>query len=110
MLPSVVNVRTKSFGGGEGDGSGVVLDRAGIILTNNHVIEGTTSVTVVFNDDRHKQPLAGTVIGTAPERDLAVIHVAANDLIPLGLRAHRRCGSATPSSRSASRSGSAGRA
>ena len=85
VLPSVVNVRTKSFGGGEGDGSGVVLDRAGIILTNNHVIEGTTSVTVVFNDDRHKTPLAGTVIGTAPERDLAVIHVAANDLIPLGL-------------------------
>ena len=85
VLPSVVNVRTKSFGGGEGDGSGVVLDRAGIILTNNHVIEGTTSVTVVFNDDRHTKPLAGTVIGTAPERDLAVIHVAANDLIPLGL-------------------------
>ena len=85
VLPSVVNVRTKSFGGGEGDGSGVVLDRAGIILTNNHVIEGTTSVTVVFNDDRHPRPLAGTVIGTAPERDLAVIHVAANDLIPLSL-------------------------
>jgi len=85
VLPSVVNVRTKSFGGGEGDGSGVVLDRAGIILTNNHVIEGTTSVTVVFNDELHTRPLPGTVIGTSPERDLAVIHVAANDLIPLRL-------------------------
>ena len=85
VLPSVVNVRTKSFGGGEGDGSGVVLDRDGIILTNNHVIEGTTSVTVVFNDDLHTRPLPGTVIGTSPERDLAVIHVAANDLIPLRL-------------------------
>ena len=85
VLPSVVNVRTKSFGGGEGDGSGVVLDRAGIILTNNHVIEGTTSVTVVFNDELHTRPLPGTVIGTSPERDLAVIHVAANDLIPLHL-------------------------
>ena len=85
VLPSVVNVRTKSFGGGEGDGSGVVLDRAGIIVTNNHVIEGTTSVTVVFNDERHTKPLPGTVIGTSPERDLAVIRVAANDLIPLAL-------------------------
>ena len=85
VLPSVVNVRTKSFGGGEGDGSGVVLDRAGIIVTNNHVVEGTTSVTVVFNDDRHTRPLAGTVIGTSPERDLAVIRVAATDLIPLRL-------------------------
>ena len=85
VLPSVVNVRTKSFGGGEGDGSGVVLDRAGIILTNNHVIEGTTSVTVVFNDGRHTRPLPGTVIGTSPGRDLAVIRVTATDLIPLRL-------------------------
>jgi len=85
VLPSVVNVRTKSFGGGEGDGSGVVLDRAGIILTNNHVIEGTTSVTVVFNDGRHTSPLPGTVIGTSPERDLAVIRVDATDLVPLRL-------------------------
>jgi S1-C subfamily serine protease len=83
VLPSVVNVRTKSFGGGEGDGSGVVLDRAGIIVTNNHVVEGTTSVTVVFNDERHTRPIPGTVIGTSPERDLAVIRVAATDLIPL---------------------------
>jgi S1-C subfamily serine protease len=85
VLPSVVNVRTKSFGGGEGDGSGVVLDRAGIIVTNNHVVEGTTSVVVVFNDERHPRPLAGTVIGTSPDRDLAVIHVVATDLIPLRL-------------------------
>jgi S1-C subfamily serine protease len=83
ILPSVVNVRTTSFGGGKGDGSGVVLDRRGIIVTNNHVVEGTTSVTVVFNDDRHRRPLAGTVIGTAPERDLAVIRVRADDLVPL---------------------------
>jgi len=85
VLPSVVNVRTKSFGGGQGDGSGVVLDRAGIIVTNNHVVEGTTSVTVVFNDGRHTRPLAGSVIGTSPERDLAVIRVSATDLIPLRL-------------------------
>ena len=83
VLPSVVNVRTKSFGGGEGDGSGVVLDRDGIIITNNHVVEGTTSVTVVFNDERHTRPLPGSVIGTSPERDLAVIRVEATDLIPL---------------------------
>jgi S1-C subfamily serine protease len=85
VLPSVVNVRTTTFGGGEGDGSGVVLERGGIIVTNNHVVEGTTSVNVVFNDDRHTRPLVGTVIGTAPERDLAVIRVPATDLIPLRL-------------------------
>ncbi len=85
VLPSVVNVRTQSFGGGRGEGSGIVLDRNGIILTNNHVVEGTTRVTVVFNDDRHKRPMAGTVIGTAPGKDLAVIRVKATDLVPLPL-------------------------
>ena len=83
VLPSVVNVRTESFGGGRGDGSGVVFDKNGIIITNNHVVEGTTGVTVVFNDKRHPRPLRGTVIGTAPERDLAVIRVDADDLVPL---------------------------
>ena len=85
VLPSVVSVRTQSFGGGRGEGSGIVLDRRGIILTNNHVVEGTTRVTVVFNDDVHKRPMAGTVIGTAPGKDLAVIRVRATDLLPLPL-------------------------
>ena len=111
VLPSVVNVRTKSFGGGEGDGSGVVLDRAGIIVTNNHVVEGTTSVTVVFNDDRHTTSAAGH-----RDRDVARARPRGDprrrerpDPAPRW-RAPRRCGSATPSSPSASRSGSAGRA
>ena len=44
VLPSVVNVRTSSFGGGKGEASGVILQRDGLILTNNHVVEGTTDV------------------------------------------------------------------
>ena len=85
VLPSVVNVRTSSFGGGKGEASGVILRRDGLILTNNHVVEGTTGVSVAFNDGVHKTPLAATVIGTAPERDLAVIRVKANDLTPIDL-------------------------
>jgi serine protease Do len=82
VLPSVVNVRTISFGGGSGEGSGVVLDRRGIIVTNNHVVEGTTRVNVAFNDGTHGT-LRGEVIGVAPERDLAVIRVAATNLVPI---------------------------
>ncbi len=82
VLPSVVNVRTTSFGGGSGEGSGVVLDRDGIIVTNNHVVEGTTRVNVAFNDASGRT-LRGEVIGVAPERDLAVIRVAAKDLVPI---------------------------
>src|SRR5205807_1702028 len=49
VLPSVVNVRTQNFGGAHTDGSGVVIDRRGIIVTNYHVIEGGRIVTVAFN-------------------------------------------------------------
>ena len=85
VLPSVVNVQTSSFGGGEGGGSGVIFDRNGLILTNNHVVEGTTSVTVSFNDDRHTEALPAEVVGTEPERDLAVLRVDADDLVPVQL-------------------------
>jgi putative serine protease PepD len=84
VLPSVVSVRTSSFGGGEGGGSGVIFDRSGLILTNNHVVEGTTSVTVSFNDGSH-EPLPAEVVGTEPGRDLAVLRVDADDLQPVEL-------------------------
>jgi S1-C subfamily serine protease len=84
VLPSVVSIKTTTFGGGEGEASGVILDRDGLILTNNHVVEGSTSVTVSFNDERH-EALDGAVIGTAPERDLAVLRVQAHDLVAVRL-------------------------
>ena len=83
VLPSVVYVRTTVVGGGNGEGSGVVVDRAGIIVTNNHVVEGANEIEITFNDGRHRRPLVGTVIGTAAERDLAVVRVAARDLVPI---------------------------
>jgi S1-C subfamily serine protease len=91
-LPSVVNVKVKSISlsgavppqEGSGEGSGVVIDESGIILTNYHVVAGAVEVRIVFTDDR--EPLEGEVIGGDPERDLAVIQVDADDLdaIPLG--------------------------
>jgi S1-C subfamily serine protease len=86
-LPSVVNVRVKNLGSnpitgefeeGRGEGSGVIVDPEGVIVTNNHVIEGAVEVNVVFNDGR--DPLEGQVIGAVPENDLAVIKVQADDL------------------------------
>lgn len=85
VLPSVVSIRTKTFGGGEGEASGVILDHDGLILTNNHVVEGSTSVSVAFNDEHHEKPVPATVIGTAPERDLAVIRVQVSGLVPVRL-------------------------
>jgi len=83
VVPSVVYVRTTTVGGGNGEGSGVVVDRGGIIVTNNHVVEGATTISVSFNDGRHSEALSATVVGTAPERDLAVLRVEATDLVPI---------------------------
>src|SRR5688572_9396312 len=63
-LPSVVNVKVTSLntaGLGKGEGSGVVIDEAGVILTNFHVVRGAVNVEVLFNDDHGRMP--GRVIG-----------------------------------------------
>jgi serine protease Do len=85
VLPSVVNVKTVGFDGSKGEASGVVIDRDGVILTNNHVVQGARTLTVSFNDGRHRKPVRAKVIGTAPERDLAIIRVPLDDLVPLPL-------------------------
>jgi serine protease Do len=61
-------------------GSGVVVDRNGYILTNNHVIEKATKITVKFNNDPTSYP--ARVIGADSDTDLAVIHIDKKNLIP----------------------------
>jgi serine protease Do len=60
-------------------GSGVVVDKNGYILTNNHVIEKATKITVKFNNDTTDYP--ATVIGADSVTDLAVIHIDKKNLI-----------------------------
>jgi Do/DeqQ family serine protease len=58
-------------------GSGVIVDKEGYILTNNHVIEGVDKVKVRLADGRE---FAATVKGQDPRTDLAVLHIKAKDL------------------------------
>jgi len=64
-------------------GSGVIVDKEGYILTNNHVVEGSEKVKVRLNDGRE---FTATVKGQDSKTDLAVLHIKANDLpvAPLG--------------------------
>lgn len=85
----VKEVRRPSFpgfpmGGGEGgtmrqrgSGSGVIVNPNGYILTNNHVVGNTSSIEVKLADGRR---LKGTVVGTDPQTDLAVVKIDATSL------------------------------
>ncbi|MEV5555700.1 trypsin-like peptidase domain-containing protein [Nonomuraea wenchangensis] len=66
VQPSVVMIQGQSA-----EGSGVVLSEDGLILTNNHVVDGQGgALTVKFNDGRTAK---AKVVGTDPATDLAVI-------------------------------------
>ena len=58
-------------------GSGVILDPNGYIVTNNHVVEGATQITVTLSDRRE---FSAKIIGTDPKTDLAVVKIEAKDL------------------------------
>lgn len=76
LNPGVVNVQVyierETLAGG-GAGSGFILDEAGHIVTNNHVIAGATQVTVVFYNGIEAE---AELIGADSDSDLAVLRVA----------------------------------
>lgn len=63
-------------------GSGVIVSPDGYILTNNHVVEGATTVKVTLGD---KRELTAKTIGTDPQTDIAVIKIDASSLPVLPL-------------------------
>ncbi len=88
VLPSVVNVRvmqvsqssTGRVGEVNAEGTGVIVSADGVIVTNNHVVQGAVQVRVVFTDGH--ATMSGTVIGTDPQHDIAVVKVDATGLTP----------------------------
>ena len=104
VLPSVVNIQTEAtiqrrsvdpffdpfgmFGPrsytAQSLGSGFVWSSDGVIVTNNHVVEGASRITVNFNDGTQ---VAAKLIGVDPDSDVAVLRVDAKNLTaaPIGL-------------------------
>ncbi len=64
----------------EGMGSGVIIDKAGIVLTNNHVVAGADEVIVHLADGREYK---GYDIKTDDQTDLAVVRIKATDDLPV---------------------------
>ncbi|HQR16774.1 MAG TPA: trypsin-like peptidase domain-containing protein [Gemmatimonadales bacterium] len=66
----------------QGGGTGFVVSADGLILTNNHVVEGADKVTVMLPDHRE---FTASVVGTDPSTDVAVVRIPAKDLKPVVL-------------------------
>lgn len=73
--PSVVNLHAR--GNRHGEGSGVIVDADGYIITNFHVVERVSSVEVLLSDGRRG---TATVVGADPLVDLAVLKTEMGDL------------------------------
>ena len=74
---NTTSIRQDFWGGtqeGKGNGSGSVIDNQGHILTNFHVVDGATKMTVSFGGDK---VYPATYVGGDPDTDLAVIKVDA---------------------------------
>ena len=94
IAPSVVGVRTtrvlrrreradewsffgRPFGAMEGQGSGVIVDKQGYIITNAHVLEGAEQLAVTLSDGSTVRNV--TVVGADPASDIAVLKIPGSD-------------------------------
>ncbi len=76
VSPSVVSInvtgQSAQLGSFEASGTGFVIDKAGHIVTNNHVVDGANTIEINFLDGTI---VSGSVVGLDPESDLAVLSV-----------------------------------
>lgn len=87
--PAVVGVSTKGFPKSspfgfeynqpEGLGSGIIFDKEGYILTNNHVIEGAKTIKVIFNNGKE---VSAKLVNSDPSYDVAVLKITEKVDIP----------------------------
>ena len=91
LTDSVVYIQTNKI-----QGSGIVLSKDGLISTNYHVVEGASMLQLVFADSSVYQGKV-TVVGLDPQRDIALLKIERNDLIPAEVETAYKKGDAVSS-------------
>ncbi len=82
VLPAVVNVTTDIFqqgGSGQGVGTGFIVRSDGVVVTNCHVVEAASKITV-FTSDADPKQFDARVIGSDCLHDLAVLKIDATNM------------------------------
>ncbi len=80
VLPSIVSIDSVG-GGGEAQGTGMIISSDGMVLTNNHVIAnaassgGTITVTQSKTENSTPKPLDATLVGRDPSNDVALLRI-----------------------------------
>jgi S1-C subfamily serine protease len=83
VSPSVVHVRVRGSRTGQlGSGSGTIIAPDGIVLTNNHVIDGVTAIELALNDGRR---IPARILGRDPDTDIAVLRAETGDRLPAAM-------------------------
>lgn len=79
--PALVDITsTLGYQGGQAAGTGMIISSNGDVLTNNHVVEGATSLTARLADSQ--KTYKATVVGVDPTDDVAVIHLQGASGLP----------------------------
>ena len=90
VAPAVVHVEVAGVRHGrraEGTGSGVVVSPDGLILTNNHVIDGAKEIAVSLSDGRK---FGARALGRDPDTDLAVLRGETGETLPVARLANSK--------------------
>lgn len=76
VRPAIVAVKVAGQQG-QGSGSGVIYSSGGLVLTNNHVVQGANQVEIELEDGR---TIGAEVVGTDPSTDIAVLQADSGGL------------------------------
>ncbi len=80
VSPSVVHVRVQGTRVGQlGSGSGTIIAPDGLVLTNNHVVDGVAKIDLALHDGRQ---VPARILGRDPDTDIAVLRAETGDRLP----------------------------
>jgi S1-C subfamily serine protease len=82
VSPSVVHVQVRGHRHhqlAQGSGSGTILSPDGIVLTNNHVVEGANAIELSLADSRR---MSARILGRDPDTDIAVLRAETQETLP----------------------------